>query len=102
MEIKMNNIVMDLNGNHTRMARLLSSLNDEQVSIVEAFVAQILKCHDPDVVRSFLAWRQDPRVESILSLVTDLDDEQVDQLLFTAEELYDETTRESALCMCLS
>ena len=98
----MNNIVLDLNGNHTRMARLLSSLNDEQVSIVEAFVAQILKCHDPDVVRSFLMWRQDPRVESILSLVADLDDEQVDQLLFTAEELYDENTRDDARALCMS
>jgi len=49
-----------------------------------------IACHDPDVVQTFLAWRSDPKLESILDLAAALDDDSRDQLLFSAEDLYSE------------
>lgn len=97
----MSNMILDINGNLAKVERSLSNLNEAQIALVEQFVDQIVRCHDPDAIRSFLALREDPRIESILSLVTDLEEEKRDQLLFAAEELYD-SAREEALSLLSS
>jgi len=62
-------------------------LGAEQMHLVQMFVQQIVLCHDPDAVASFLAWRTDPKLESILDLAAKMGDEDRDQLLFFAEDL---------------
>ena len=71
----------------------LRVLEPEKLALVEVFIDQILKWHDPDVVEAFLAWRRDGRIGSILELAAELGDEGRDQLLFFAEDLYTEDWR---------
>lgn len=73
-----------------RLLARLDHLEEDQLRLVDRFVQQILRCHDPEVVKVFLNWRRDPRIGSVLELAADLDDEDRDQLLFFAEALYDE------------
>ena len=68
----------------------LDHLEEDQLKIVNSFVDQIMRYHDPDVVKAFLNWRRDPRIGSVLDLAADLGDEEKDQLLFFAEGLHDE------------
>ncbi len=63
------------------------NLGAEQMELVQMFVQQIVLCHDPDAVSTFLSWRADPRLESILDLAAKMGDEEIDQLLFFAEDL---------------
>lgn len=84
-----------MNGNAARVKQALSNLNHAQVELVEKFVEQIIRCYDPDVVSSFIEARNDPRIESLLTLAADLEDEKRDQLLFAAEELYDSAKSEA-------
>jgi len=72
------------------LAELLSRLGEPQIALVSQFVRQILRCHDPDVVATFLNWRRDPRIETLLLIAAGLDDEALDQLVFAAEALQDE------------
>lgn len=69
-------------------------LDPRQRNLVDTFITQLLGCHDPDFVQSFLEWRSDPRIESLLDLAAALDDENRDQLLFKAEDLYTEQVLE--------
>lgn len=73
------------------LAGRLAELSDVQLALVGEFIDQILRCEDPDVVRTFLSWRTDPRIDSILDLAATLGDEARDQLLFAAEDLYSES-----------
>lgn len=68
----------------------VSALDDRRLALLRRIVEQILVCNDPDIVDTFVAWRNDPRIESILSLAGSLDDERLDQLLFAAEDLFAE------------
>ena len=74
-----------------RVEERLGGLSDEQLALVNEFIDQVLACEDPDVVRTFLMWRSDPRIDSILDLAATLGDEGRDQLLFAAEDLYSES-----------
>lgn len=69
----------------------LSDLDDRRLTLLQRIADQLLICNDPDIVETFTAWRNDPRIESVLSLAGSLDDERLDQLLFAAEDLYAET-----------
>ncbi len=62
-----------------------------QLALVCEFIEQILACSDPDIVQTFLSWRADPRIDSILDLAASLGDEGRDQLLFAAEDLYSDS-----------
>ena len=73
----------------------ISNLNDMQLGIVGQFVQQILLCHDPDVVTSFVNWRHDPKIGSILSIAADLDEDFREQLLFVAEEMFRQHTEDT-------
>ena len=72
------------------LARLLSTLGASQVDLVSEFAHQILRCHDPDAVATFLRWRRDPRIETLLLIAAELEDEALDELIFAAEDLQDE------------
>ena len=72
----------------TQLADRIAILNPVEVQLLLAFVDQILRLYDPDLVGDFLALQSDARLSSILQLAAALDDEARDQLLFEAEALY--------------
>lgn len=74
-----------------RTFSMVAMLDDERRALLRRIVDQLLVCNDPDIVESFVAWRTDPRVESLLQLAAKLDDERLDQLLFAAEDLFSES-----------
>ena len=74
----------------------VSYLNEGQLALVQVFIQQILMCHDPDTVKSFVELRQDPRLGSILSIASDLGEEEREQLLFIAEEIFHQQQAEEA------
>lgn len=74
----------------SRLLAQIAALDERQVDLVLKVTRQLVACHDPDVVQTFLAWRCDPKLESILDLAAALDDDGRDQLLFSAEDLYSE------------
>lgn len=73
------------------LLELVLSLDADLVPLLSVFARQVLACHDPDAVRAFLRWRDDPRLESLLQIAALLDDEALDQLVFAAEDLLAET-----------
>ncbi len=73
--------------NRAEVLGRISSLSDAQFGIVAQFVRQVLSCHDPDVVHSFVEWRHDPIIGSILSIAADLDEDHREQLLYLAEDI---------------
>jgi hypothetical protein len=73
----------------------VSELDAERLKLLERIMDQILVCNDPDIVETFVAWRNEPRIESVLSLAGSLDEERLDQLLFAAEDLFAETQQAS-------
>lgn len=66
----------------------LGELDARQLDLVLQFIAQIVLCHDPDAIRDFLEWRNDPEIGSILQIASSVPPEVREQLLFAAEELY--------------
>lgn len=64
------------------------NLDPARQRLAEAFIDQILVCNDPDVVKTFLEWRDDPCIDSLMVVSSALDEEGRDQLLFVAEDLY--------------
>lgn len=66
----------------------ISYLSEAQLSVVAAFIRQILQCHDTDIVQTFVELQQDPQLGSLLAIASDLEDEERDQLLFIAEEMF--------------
>lgn len=71
-----------------RLQAELDKLTPDQLDLARRFVEQVLCFHDPEVVQTFLKWRGDPVLGSILQLTADLDGEDRDQILFHAEDLY--------------
>lgn len=68
----------------------IAKLNLPELEVVRDFVTQIVQYFDPAVIRSFLRWHEEPRIGSILQIAAELDDDQLDQLLFCAEDLHSE------------
>jgi hypothetical protein len=71
-----------------RLAERLDGLRPDQLALLDLFTDQILSWQDPEVVETFLAWRSDPRIGSILELAAALSEEDREQLLFAAEDIY--------------
>jgi hypothetical protein len=71
----------------------LAVLETAQLALVQIFTEQLLEWQDPDVVAAFLAWRSDPKIASILELAAALEEEEREQLLFMAEDLYSATPK---------
>ncbi|PWR01153.1 hypothetical protein DKT77_18520 [Meridianimarinicoccus roseus] len=69
---------------------LMQSLDPARQHLARQFIVQILQCHDPDVVGTFLEWRRDPCIDSLLVIAASLEPDYRDQLLFAAEDLFSE------------
>lgn len=79
---------MNTPADRDRIDRVVDQLRPEQLAILQLFLDQVMTWHDPEVVAGFLAWRNDPRIASILEIAAALDEEEREQLLFAAEDIY--------------
>ncbi|MEO1019301.1 MAG: hypothetical protein AAFY56_16655 [Pseudomonadota bacterium] len=59
-----------------------------QMNLAEAFWDEIDLLGDPGVIQAFLAWRREPRISSIVDLAMCIASDDLDQLLFAAEDYY--------------
>ncbi len=66
----------------------IDTLSLPEIQVLLLFARQVMAYHDPDVVGDFLAWREDPRLGSILQLAAAVSDDLREQLLFVAEDFY--------------
>jgi hypothetical protein len=71
----------------------LAGLDEPQLELLLEFIEQVIDCHDPEAVGTFLDWRKDPLIGSILQLASALSGDQREQLLYAAETLYSTKTR---------
>ncbi|MXQ06385.1 hypothetical protein GQ651_00855 [Alphaproteobacteria bacterium GH1-50] len=76
-----------------RMVERVATLSTPELSLVLEFAEQIVTRFDPETVAEFMAWRSDPRIESILQIAAALDEAGRDQLLFDAEHRIEDETR---------
>ena len=66
----------------------IQSQMDLHANLAASFVDEITSLGDPDVIQAFLAWRHDPRISSIVDLAMCIASDDLDQLLFAAEDFY--------------
>jgi len=81
---------LDIDSQAFAEAEIVAVLRDmprDRVATIAKFIIQIAVVHDPDVVKTFVAWRADPRLDTLLHLASMLDDDALDELIFTAEDL---------------
>lgn len=70
------------------IVEILVKLPTDRVMVVSEFIAQSAKFDDPDVLKTFVAFRRDPRLDSLLHLVSQFDDDEIDQVIFFAEDIF--------------
>jgi hypothetical protein len=69
-----------------QMRARVEAMTQEELALLRLFADQIVACYDPEVVAQFLAWRNDPRIGSLLQIAAALGDDMRDELLFRAED----------------
>ena len=69
-----------------QMRARVDAMTAEELALLRVFADQIAGCYDPEVVAQFLAWRNDPRIGSLLQISAALGDDMRDELLFRAED----------------
>lgn len=85
-----NRSVVDLGKHAFIQSEIVGNLGDlprDRLVIISEFIQQVAEADDPDVIRTFLAWRADARLDTLLHLAANLDEDALDQLLFTAEDM---------------
>lgn len=78
-------------GSEDRRSSLIAKvdkLDEAKFWVINAIVDELSETGDSEVARSFFAWHNDPRLSSLLDLAIRLCSEDLDQLLFTAEDHY--------------
>ena len=70
------------------IVEILVRLPTDRVMVVSEFIAQSAKFDDPEVLETFVAFRHDPRLDTLLHLVSQFDDDDIDQVVFFAEDIF--------------
>ena len=70
----------------SELIKALARMSQRRLKILLHFTRQILEVEDPQVVEAFVAWRNDPKIDTLLNIASALDEEELDQLLFFAED----------------
>ena len=70
----------------SELIKALARMSQRKLKILLHFTRQILEVEDPQVVEAFVAWRNDPKIDTLLNIASTLDEEELDQLLFFAED----------------
>jgi hypothetical protein len=73
-----------------RLTQTIATMNDTEIALVLSFADQVVACYDPDAISDFLEFRSDATLASILQLAAALDDEGREQLLYSAEDFFDQ------------
>ncbi len=73
----------------SRLLDLVGALDTRELEAVTAYIEGVINGQENPAVAAWLAGAVDPRVQSIAEIAAALSDEQIDQLLFTAEDAYD-------------
>lgn len=68
------------------LIKALARMGQIRIKILLHFTRQILEVEDPQVVEAFVAWGNDPKIDTLLNIASALDEEKLDQLLFFAED----------------
>ncbi|MEM1065284.1 MAG: hypothetical protein AAF771_09930 [Pseudomonadota bacterium] len=76
-----------------RLFDLITALDTRELESVAAYVEGVVNGHENPAIAAWLSGVADPRVQSIAEIAATLPDEQVDQLLFAAEDAYDGARR---------
>lgn len=69
---------------------LTQSLCPAKIKSVVQFARQTIQLHDEDAVETFLKWKDDPVIDSVLLLASKMDGDHRAELLDAAEMLFDE------------
>ena len=67
---------------------ILARLPRDRIMVISEFIEQTAKFDDPEVLETFIAFRQDPRLDTLLHLVSPFDDDDVDPVVFFAEDIF--------------
>lgn len=54
----------------------------------EPFAKELMKSADGSTLEDFVAWRKDPRISSLVETARAIDADDLEQLLFAAEDYY--------------
>ncbi len=71
---------------------LVESMCPQKIASITQFARQTIQLHDDEAVATFLKWKEDPVIDSILLLAAKLDSDGREDLLDTAEILADENS----------
>ncbi len=71
-----------------RIVAILNVLPGDRVQVIADFVSQAKALDDPDVLNTFVTWRNDPRLDTLLLLSSQLTEDDVDQIIFFAEDQF--------------
>jgi hypothetical protein len=77
----------------TEFLALLRLLDEEKLLLLAEAAAELAAFGDSDGLASFRRWRDDPQMETLMSLAARLDAEALEQLVFEAEERVIDTAR---------
>ncbi len=66
----------------------LQHATNAPVALIEAFVKEAANVRDYDAMRAFIAWRRNPRVSSLIEMAMAINTDDLDQLVFQAEDYY--------------
>lgn len=75
------------NGRDSYVAYLQRTTN-APLALIRAFVKEVSGIRDYEAMRTFVAWRRNPRVSSLVEMAMAIDNDDLDQLLFVAEDHY--------------
>lgn len=72
---------------------ILRNLPRDRVMVMAEFIAQATAIDDPDALQTFVALRRDPRLDTLLQLASQLDGDDLDQVIFFTEDAVVERSR---------
>ncbi len=82
----------------TRLRSIAETLSTEKLSTLVTFATQTVDLNDVDAMQTFLRWKDNAVLDTILLLATDLDEDQQYEVLHKAEDLINECRLRSVRC----
>jgi hypothetical protein len=69
--------------------------DDPRLDLIRRFTEEVIATHDPNAVDTFLAWKAQPVLDTLLLLAARLNEDAQDELLSHAEDLWRESRQAS-------
>ncbi len=80
-------------GDRSGLITTITKLGELQFGLVAAIAEELSDTNDMSIAKSFLAWRRNPRISSLVEMAMNISTDDLDQLLFLAEDYYSHTTK---------